>query len=125
MQAVAVFPDKKTLEIIDHPEPALSSPTDVKLKMLEVGVCGTDKEICHFDYGTAPAGSPYLVLGHESLGEVIEVGDKVDRVKKGDLVVTMVRRPCNHPDCLACRSGRQFASPVTSPSAASRSITAS
>ncbi|MEA3187833.1 MAG: glucose 1-dehydrogenase [Chthoniobacter sp.] len=75
--------------------------------MLEVGVCGTDKEICHFDYGTPPAGADRLVLGHESLGEVVEVGGGVRDLKPGDLVVTMVRRPCGHPHCVACRAGRQ------------------
>jgi len=75
--------------------------------MLEVGVCGTDREICAFQYGTPPSGSGHLVIGHESLGEVVEVGSGVSRVKIGDLVVTMVRRPCDHDNCLACRSDRQ------------------
>ena len=90
----------------DHPEPRLERASDVRLKMLEVGVCGTDREIASFDYGTAPPGSPYLVIGHESLGEVIEVGAGVSRVKPGDLVVTMVRRPCGHLDCPACAIDR-------------------
>src|SRR5260370_31353059 len=100
MKAIAVFPASREVKIIDHPGPAIQSPTDVKLRILEVGVCGTDKEICHFDYGTPPPGSYYLVLGHESLGEVIEAGAKVSTLKTGDLVVTMVRRPCNHPNCM-------------------------
>ena len=75
--------------------------------MLEVGVCGTDREICAFQYGTPPSGSGHLVIGHESLGEVVEVGSGVSRVRVGDLVVTMVRRPCDHDNCLACRSDRQ------------------
>jgi threonine dehydrogenase-like Zn-dependent dehydrogenase len=107
MKAVAVFPAAHDVRIIDHEEPRLASPTGVKLQMLEVGICGTDKEICAFEYGTPPAGSPYLVLGHESLGRVIEVGSDVSRVRVGDLVVTMVRRPCPHDDCPACRARRQ------------------
>jgi threonine dehydrogenase-like Zn-dependent dehydrogenase len=75
--------------------------------MLETGVCGTDKEICAFEYGTPPPGSAQLVIGHESLGEVVEIGSKVSRVKVGDLVVPMVRRPCPHDYCMACRSARQ------------------
>ena len=47
------------------------------------------------------------MLGHESLGEVVEVGTAVSTVKKGDLVVPSVRRPCQHPNCRPCRSGRQ------------------
>jgi len=75
--------------------------------MLEAGVCGTDKEICAFEYGTPPAGSHRLVIGHESLGEVVEIGPKARRVKLGDLVVPMVRRPCPHEFCVACRADRQ------------------
>jgi threonine dehydrogenase-like Zn-dependent dehydrogenase len=107
MKAIAVFPGKREIRLVDHPEPKISTPTDVKLRILEVGVCGTDKEICAFEYGTPPDGSEYLVIGHESLGEVVEVGNRVSRVKIGDLVVPMVRRPCPHDTCLACRSGRQ------------------
>jgi threonine dehydrogenase-like Zn-dependent dehydrogenase len=108
MKALAVFPATNEIKVIeDHPEPQLESPTQVKLRMLEVGICGTDKEICHFDYGTPPVGSPYLVLGHESLGEVVEIGAEVTDIKIGDLVVTMVRRPCEDPNCFACRNGRQ------------------
>jgi len=107
MKAVAVFPSRKELKVIDHPEPKIESPTQAKLRMLDIGVCGTDKEIARFDYGTPPAGSDYLVIGHESLGRVVEVGSQATSVKVGDLVVTMVRRPCGHPECVACAAGRQ------------------
>ena len=106
MKAIAVFPGSREVKLIDHPEPAIEAPTQVKLRILEVGVCGTDREICRFEYGTPPPGSDYLVLGHESLGEVVEVGSGVGSLNPGDLVVTMVRRPCDHPDCFACRAGR-------------------
>jgi len=107
MRAIAVTPSNKAVSLIDMAEPKLSSPTDVKLRMIEAGVCGTDREICAFEYGTPPAGMADLVIGHESLGEVVEVGAKVTRVKVGDLVVPMVRRPCPHDHCMACRSYRQ------------------
>ena len=107
MKAIAVTPQIKEVAIINQPEPKIVSSTDVKLRMLEAGVCGTDKEICAFEYGTPPAGSEHLVIGHESLGEVVEVGPKVRRVKVGDLVVPMVRRPCPHDYCVACRADRQ------------------
>ncbi len=93
--------------MIDHPEPRISSPTEVLLRMLDVGICGTDKEIVACDYGTPPLGSPYLVIGHESLGEVIETGSAVTRLKPGDLAIPSVRRPCDDPGCIACRSSRQ------------------
>lgn len=107
MNAIAVTPADKQIGVISMTEPKLATPTDVKLRMIEAGVCGTDREICAFEYGTPPAGMEQLVIGHESLGEVVEVGAKVTRVKVGDLVVPMVRRPCPHEHCTACRSSRQ------------------
>ena len=86
MKAVAVFPSTKEIKIVDTETPNISAPSQVKLRMLEVGVCGTDKEICAFEYGTPPPGSDYLIIGHESLGEVVEVGSEVARIKPGDLV---------------------------------------
>ncbi|HXP88379.1 MAG TPA: glucose 1-dehydrogenase [Bryobacteraceae bacterium] len=107
MKAVAVFPAERRIGVVDHPEPRLTTPTQVKLRMLDVGICGTDKEIAAFDYGTPPADSPYLIIGHESLGEVVETGAQVTRVKRGDLAVPTVRRPCGLPECVACSAGRQ------------------
>lgn len=109
MKAAAVFPAKKTLEVVnDFPEPKLASPTGVKVRVLNVGVCGTDREIASFSYDfPMPAGSPYLVMGHECLGEIVETGPEVKDFKPGDLVIPMVRRPCDHPECIACRAGRQ------------------
>lgn len=107
MKAVAVFPTAREVKIIDQEEPHIMRPTEVKLRMLEVGICGTDKEICSFAYGMPPHSADYLIIGHETLGEVIEVGSAVDGPTIGDLVVTMVRRPCSHPECRACRSGHQ------------------
>jgi threonine dehydrogenase-like Zn-dependent dehydrogenase len=105
MKAVAVFPKQREVRVIDAPEPKLQSPTDVKVRTREVGVCGTDKDILHFTYGTPPPGSEYLILGHECLGEVVEVGNAVRGLQKGDLVVPRVRRPCPHATCPACRHG--------------------
>jgi glucose 1-dehydrogenase len=107
MKAIAVTPGKRRVDLIDQPAPELGGATDVMVRILEVGVCGTDREICAFEYGTPPCGSDLLVIGHESLGEVVEVGSAVSRVHVGDLVVPMVRRPCTHADCAACRSERQ------------------
>ena len=107
MKAIAVFPQKKEVKIVESEAPKIQSPTQVKLRMLEIGVCGTDREICAFQYGTPPSNADYLVIGHESLGEVMEVGPAVQGLKPGDLVVPMVRRPCPHADCQACRADRQ------------------
>lgn len=106
MRAVAVFPHSREVKLIDVEEPQITHPNEVKLRMLEVGICGTDKEICSFQYGTPPEGSDYLILGHESLGEVIEISPEVRGISVGDLVVTMVRRACPHAACRPCRAGR-------------------
>jgi glucose 1-dehydrogenase len=107
MKAVAVFPASRQVKIIEQEDPPLTEPDQVMLRMLDIGICGTDKEICTFEYGTPPAGDEHLVIGHEALAEVVQTGPAVERLRVGDLVVPSVRRPCPHPDCLACRSGHQ------------------
>lgn len=107
MKAVAVFPRERAVRVIDTPEPVLTAPDQVKLRTLEVGVCGTDREICGFHYGLPPEGSDHLVIGHEAIGEVVEVGRKVTGFKVGDLAVLTVRRPCGKAECVSCAEGRQ------------------
>lgn len=107
MKAVAVFPGSRETKVVDQDAPRLTQPDQVMLRMLDIGLCGTDKEICSFEYGTPPAGDDHLIIGHESLAEVVRAGPAVQRLQAGDLVVPSVRRPCPHPGCLACRSGHQ------------------
>ncbi len=107
MKAIAVTPAKKTVNLVERTIPAIVNPNDVLLRIKNVGVCGTDREICQFDYGTPPSDESQLVIGHEAVGEVVAVGKNVRRVRKGDIVVPMVRRPCKHAHCVPCQSGRQ------------------
>jgi threonine dehydrogenase-like Zn-dependent dehydrogenase len=107
MRAMAVFPDGRELRIIDVPAPEAKGAHDVTVRVREVGICGTDREISGFHYGTPPNGLRRLVLGHEALGEVVAVGAKVRTLEPGDLVAFTVRRPCESSDCVACRAGRQ------------------
>ena len=107
MRAVAVFPKTREVKVIEHEEPKTTTPTQVKLRTLEVGVCGTDKKISSFHFGTPPASYDYFVIGHEMLGEVVEVSSEVRNLKLGDLVVTIVRHPCLHKYCRACSTGHQ------------------
>ena len=107
MRAVGVVPGKREVRLIEHAEPEVSDAYDVRIRGLDVGICGTDKEICTFVYGSPPVGSDYLVLGHESLGQVVEVGAGVSIYQPGDLVVPSVRRPCDHADCRPCRADLQ------------------
>ena len=107
MKAVAVFPGSREVKIVDHEFPRISLPDQVALRMMDIGICGTDKEICSFAYGTPPPGDDHLVIGHESVAEIVQVGTAVERLQVGDLVMPSVRRPCPSPGCIACRSGHQ------------------
>jgi len=107
MKAVAVFPATREVRLVELPEPPPPGPREVLLRVLEVGICGTDREIASFEYGQSPAGSDRLLLGHEALARVEESGPDVTAVRPGDLVVPTVRRPCPHRRCPACRAGRQ------------------
>jgi threonine dehydrogenase-like Zn-dependent dehydrogenase len=107
VKALAVFPASRDIRLIDRAEPEITRPDQVLLRIVDVGLCGTDKEIAAFEYGTPAPGDDYLVIGHEALAEVLAVGPAVDRFQPGDLVVPSVRRPCPHPGCRACRAGHQ------------------
>ncbi len=107
MKAVSANLSRRTLNLVERDAPPrLLSPTQVRLRVLDVGICGTDREIARFCYGTPPPGGDELVLGHEALAEVVQVGAEVTSLTPGDLVVPMVRRPCHHAGCLACRNDR-------------------
>jgi threonine dehydrogenase-like Zn-dependent dehydrogenase len=75
----------------------------IAVRMIRVGLCGTDAEINQGLYGKPPDGSEFLILGHENLGVVEQVGKKVKGWKAGDLVVATVRRPCGI--CPQCKAG--------------------
>jgi threonine dehydrogenase-like Zn-dependent dehydrogenase len=107
MQALAVFPERRTVAVIEQDEPRKLGPRQVLLRTREVGVCGTDREVAAFAYGEPPAGSDHLVLGHEALAEVIDLGSEVSHFRRGQLAVPMVRRPCAASHCRPCRAGRQ------------------
>jgi threonine dehydrogenase-like Zn-dependent dehydrogenase len=78
----------------------VAGPGEVLLRVLEVGVCGTDREIVHGLFGVPPAGRASLVLGHEVLAVVACAGRGFGQ---GDLVTATVRRSCAH--CIACAEG--------------------
>jgi threonine dehydrogenase-like Zn-dependent dehydrogenase len=92
--------------IADRPEPRRPRGAEVLLRPIEVGICGTDREIFAFEHGAPPPGSSELALGHEAIAEIVEVGPDVTWASPGQLVVPMVRRPCPNPRCAACRAGR-------------------
>src|SRR6185369_9223284 len=97
MKAISVFPGKpNSVHVADLPKPSLDQVPNgrgVLVKVLRVGVDGTDKEINAAEYGAAPPGFDFLVIGHEGFGQVEAVGPNVTEVKPGDYVVATVRRP--------------------------------
>ena len=101
MRAVAVVPGTPhSLHVrSDAPEPS-RGPNDAIVRVLEAGWCGTDVEIDEGLYGEAPAGSGFLILGHENLG-IVETAPEGAHVRAGDLVVATVRRPCPE-NCRPC-----------------------
>jgi glucose 1-dehydrogenase len=86
----------------DVPEPP-AGDGPVLVETLAVGVCGTDAEIAAGEYGEAPPGEDRLILGHESLGRVLEAPAE-SGLSAGDLVVGIVRRPDPVP-CPSCTVG--------------------
>jgi threonine dehydrogenase-like Zn-dependent dehydrogenase len=107
MQALAVFPERRKIALIEQDEPGTLGPRQVLLRTREVGICGTDREIAAFVHGERPAGSDHLVLGHEAIAEVVDLGGEVRHFQRGQLAVPMVRRPCADPRCRPCRADRQ------------------
>jgi threonine dehydrogenase-like Zn-dependent dehydrogenase len=97
MKAIAVIPGRPdSMHLREIPRPtvdAIPGGRGVLVKVLRVGVDGTDKEINAAEYGAAPPGDDYLVTGHESFGRVVEVGPAVTELAPGDYVVATVRRP--------------------------------
>src|SRR5437870_3160136 len=98
MKAIAVHPGKAgSIHLVNVPKPAVDQVPDgrgVLVRVLRVGVDGTDKEINAAEYGAAPEGDDFLIIGHENFGVVEEVGPNVpDTIRPGGYVVASVRRP--------------------------------
>jgi threonine dehydrogenase-like Zn-dependent dehydrogenase len=97
MKAIAVLPGKPdSVHLTELKKPRIDEVPNgrgVLVKVLRVGVDGTDREINAAEYGAAPPGYDFLVIGHEGFGQVVEVGPAVTDLKAGDYVVATVRRP--------------------------------
>jgi glucose 1-dehydrogenase len=103
VRALVVRPPASGVELTDVPSPD-ALPGGVRVGVIECGVCGTDHDIVDGKYGRPPAGSPFLILGHENLGRVREVSSGTQGFAVGDLVVATVRRGCGR--CRFCRTNR-------------------
>jgi glucose 1-dehydrogenase len=97
MKAIAVLPGKPgSVHLAELAKPSVSDVPNgrgVLVKVLRVGVDGTDREINAAEYGTAPEGYDFLVIGHEGFGQVEAIGPNVSFLRPGDFVVATVRRP--------------------------------
>jgi glucose 1-dehydrogenase len=97
MKAIAVIPGKPdSIHLREAPKPSLEEVPGgrgVLVRVLRVGIDGTDREINAAEYGAPPPGDEYLIVGHESFGRVESVGPNVRELAPGDYVVASVRRP--------------------------------
>ncbi|MGH9455981.1 MAG: alcohol dehydrogenase catalytic domain-containing protein, partial [Terriglobia bacterium] len=92
MKAIAIVPGTAGSRMVERPEPSIARPDEVKLRVLRVGICGTDREEVSGGRALAPKGQKELVIGHEMFGQVVGAGSAVTRVKTGDHAVFTVRR---------------------------------
>ena len=104
MRALALVPGTTTVRMVDRPEPQVRAPDEIKVRMLRVGICGTDREEAAGGRARGPDGQQELVIGHEMFGQVVEVGRDVTRVGPGDYAVFTVRRGCGK--CTPCLMNR-------------------
>ena len=104
MKAISLVPGTTDVSLVDVDEPQINDPKAIKVKVKQVGICGTDREEVNGGRADAPPGENRLIIGHEMFGEVVEVGEDVKSVKSGDLGMFTVRRGCGK--CEACLNGR-------------------
>ena len=102
MRAIAVRPRVEgSIHTRDVPRPSVSDVPDgqgVLVDVVRVGICGTDREIGEGVFGSVPEGDDYLIIGHECLGRVVEVGPGVaNTLAAGTFVVPTVRRAGDSP----------------------------
>jgi threonine dehydrogenase-like Zn-dependent dehydrogenase len=107
MRAIVTRPGAGRAWLTELAEPVMAHADDVLVEMIHVGVCGTDRHVMSFPMRSdrsLPVGDDFLVIGHEAVGRVIQVGDGVRNLRVGDAVVPTVRRGCGA--CAACGAGQ-------------------
>lgn len=104
MKAIAIVPGTAGSRLVERPEPSITTQDEIKIRVIRVGICGTDREEVSGGRADAPEGQKELVIGHEMFGQVVGVGSSVTRVKSGDYAVFTVRRGCGQ--CACCIMNR-------------------
>ena len=99
MKAV-VYKGHEELVLEDRPIPVIKDERDAIVKVTLSTICSSD---LHIKHGTVPRARENNILGHEFVGEVMEVGSAVKKFKKGDRVSVSVETFCGH--CFFCRNG--------------------
>lgn len=95
-----VYTGPGTVEVLERPKPTVQVPTDAVVRLLHASICGTD---LHILKGDVPTAKPGLILGHEGVGVVEELGDAVEGVKVGDRVLISCMTKCG--SCKYCQRG--------------------
>jgi glucose 1-dehydrogenase len=104
MKAIAIVPGTAGSRLVERSEPSIAAQDEIKIRIIRVGICGTDREEVSGGRADAPDGQKELVIGHEMFGQVVAVGSSVTRVKPGDYAVFTVRRGCG--ECACCIMNR-------------------
>lgn len=104
MKALSLVAGTTKIHFTECPESHITSPDEVKLRIVRVGICGTDREEVAGGRCRPPDGKKELIIGHEMLGQVVETGSAITRVIRGDYAVFTVRRGCGQ--CLPCTMNR-------------------
>src|SRR2546425_1479872 len=103
MRALAVIPRKPGTSVVREVPDPVPNDDEVVVDVVRVGLCGTDAEIDRGEYGLAPPGSDFLILGHESFGRVSRparrANGKTAQLSESAAVVASVRRPDGCPNC--------------------------
>ncbi|MGH2481741.1 MAG: alcohol dehydrogenase catalytic domain-containing protein, partial [Ktedonobacteraceae bacterium] len=104
MKAITIIPGNGAAQITCRPEPVLQRRSDVKLRVIEVGICHTDHDLLRGFYGRVPQNQEDLVIGHEMIGQVTEIGPDITQLGVGDYAVCTIRRACE--ECVPCKMNR-------------------
>jgi threonine dehydrogenase-like Zn-dependent dehydrogenase len=92
------FHGTEKVTVDEVPDPRIEQPTDVVIKVTTTAICGSD---LHLYDGLNPTMKDGDILGHEFMGEIVEVGDEVKKFKKGDKIIVPFPISCGH--CFYCK----------------------